>query len=149
MKAAISTLAACLIMTGCSQFSMQLMSRTDGKVYHGSAKKTADGQGTITIAIGDTVYKGHFSRTGAEQKTPLADAFAKPNTLDVSHPFSNSPRQVFTGSATFMSILASDSGDGMRCTGHGDMISGTGTGVCVDGKNNTYDMIYHKTSGLF
>jgi hypothetical protein len=39
--------------------------------------------------------------------------------------------------------------EAMRCALNGDRMSATGGGICVDAKNNVYDIIYQKSGGLF
>jgi hypothetical protein len=44
--------------TGCATFDMQLMSRSDGKVFEGTGQKVADGTMTMSATIRDELYTG-------------------------------------------------------------------------------------------
>jgi uncharacterized protein YceK len=147
MKKPSIFLITTLLLSGCQTFTLQLMSRSDGKVYMGSAQKKADGQGTVQFVINDQTYSGNFSRTSSDQYLSFVSAYARDNKGNRA---SGSGVGYGMGSgATFMAILSNQYGDGMRCGLQGDRMSGTGGGMCVDSRNNVYDVIYNWSGGVF
>lgn len=126
---------------------MDLMSRSEGKVYHGLIQKTGDGQGTVTMNIAGVDYTGSYSRTSSEQYTSFVGSYARNNKGGAASAFGSGT--TFGSNISLMAILSSPQGDGMRCAMQGDRSSGTGGGICVDTKNNTFDAIYHWSGGIF
>jgi hypothetical protein len=144
--AVLSSVVLCVLLTGCVQpkFAMQVMSRSDGKLYEGKMVKTAEGQGTMTFRIGNVVYTGRFARTSSEQFISFTNAYATNNKGNSAQGFGIGSS--FGSAITLSAILSSSSGDGMRCAFQGDRSSGTGSGICVDWKENVYDVIYSLSS---
>lgn len=145
MKSFSLSILAVLALSGCTHdFTVQAMSRSDGKVYYGSARETGNGQGYGSININGVVYSGAFSQTSGEQYISFANAFAHNNTGGRASAFGTS--STIGANASFMAILTSPSGDGLRCGFHGDAASLTGGGLCVDAKKKIYDVIYQVTN---
>lgn len=133
-------------LTGCAlQAAMQIMSRSDGKVYQGVIQRTGDGQGTLTMKIAGVEYSGRYSRTTGEQYTSFVSGFARTSTGGFASTLGVGT--TVGGNQSLMAILSSPNGDGMRCAMQGDRMSGTGGGICVDSKNNTFDVIYNYSGG--
>ena len=126
---------------------MDIMSRSDGKIYHGMIHKTGEGQGTATMNIAGVEYTGRFARTSSEQYTSFVGTYARNNQGGAAGAVGSGT--TFGSNMTFLGILSSPQGDGMRCALQGDRMSGTGGGICVDSKNNVFDVIYHWSGGLF
>lgn len=141
------TLFFVLLLSGCASFDMQIMSRSDGKVYHGVAQRTGNGRGTATMDIAGIVYTGTFARTSSQEYLSFVGSYAKDNSGNRANAFGSG---YSTGAnSTYMAILSSPSGDGMRCAINSDKMSGTGGGTCVDARNNIYDVIYQQSGGMF
>lgn len=136
-----ATFLTVLFLTGCAHFELQAMSRTDGKVYQGTAEQTGRGHGTISLVLKDVVYNGTFALTGSDMYTSFVNAYASNSTGQSANAFGYAAGGGHN--ATFSAILSSSSGDGLRCMFNGDGKLGTGGGICVDAQKNVYDMVYN------
>jgi len=141
MRRTISLICLCFLMAGCAATAtMNVMSRSDGKVYEGHMVKTAEGQGTMTIYIGDVIYSGKWARTSSDEYFSFTNGYAKDNRGNRNKSFNVTSG--YGSAVAGMAILSSPAGDGLRCGLQGDRISGTGAGICVDAKENVYDFNY-------
>lgn len=147
MMRIISLIYLCFLMAACTATAtMNVMSRSDGKVYQGKMVKTAEGQGTMTIYIGEIVYTGKWARASSDEYYSFANVYAKDNSGNKAKSFAAASG--YGSGVTGMAILSSQSGDGLRCASQGDRFSGTGAGICVDAKQNIYDFNYAVDRGL-
>jgi len=109
--------------------------------------ETKGGQGTVKIAIAGVDYSGTYARTSSEQYTSFVNSYAHDNRGNSAT--ASGIGSFFGSNITLMAILTSSSGKGLRCALQGDRSSGTGGGICVDAKNNVYDITYNISGGLF
>lgn len=143
----LAFIAVCVSLGGCARATMQIMSRSEGTVHQGLIQRTGEGQGTMTMTIAGVEYSGRYSRTSSEQYTSFVGGYAKTRSGGLASTFGTAT--TFGSNISLMAILSSPSGEGMRCAMQGDRMSGTGGGICVDNKTNTYDVIYHWSGGVF
>lgn len=141
----LTVIFATLILLGCASFKVDVMSRADGKIYHGTAQKVADGQATMQLDIAGVEYSGMMVRTSSEEYMSFVNSFANTNRGVSASAFGAA--SVIGANATFTAILSAPNGNGLRCALQGDRMSGTGSGYCVDVKNNGYDISYHLPHG--
>ena len=119
-------------ISGCA-LQMQVMSRDSGNMYKGSVQGNGFGSGTISLVLGDKMCSGAFAR-GASN-----DSFGFFQTYGARGVTSIGSVQNFGGSSTVKALLSCTDGTGLRCDFIGG--GGTGTGICVDSKNQVFDAI--------
>ncbi len=142
----LALVAVAALLSGCAQMSIDIMSRADGRVYHGMAQKTAPGTGTVSMNVAGVQYTGRYSRTSSEQYMSFVNAYAQNNLGGYANAYGTAT--TFGSNISIMALLASSDGGGMRCAVQGDQFSGTGGGICIDSRNNVYDAIYRWSGGL-
>ena len=87
-------------------------------------------------------YSGRMLRTSSEEYMPFTIAFARNNKGGAASAFGTG--STARSNVLLMAILYSGNGESMRCALQGDRMSVTAGGICVDNKNNAYDVIYYK-----
>lgn len=123
----LSALAASVTLAGCSM-NLQLMARTDGKVYVGHLAKTSGFSGTLSINISGRIYNGTWVVVPQGTTMLLLNQYGRVTTgtgMQLSNP------------AT--AILSSTDGQGLRCDMYGSVLGATG--ICADDTGKIYDMI--------
>ena len=120
------------LLSSCA-LQMQVMSRDNGTMYKGSVQGNGFGSGTISLSLDNKMCTGAFAR-GASN-----DSFGFFQTYGAKGSGSVGSVQNFGGSSTVKALLSCTDGTGLRCDFVGG--SGTGTGICVDSKNQVFDAI--------
>jgi hypothetical protein len=94
------------------------------------------------VTIEGLDYSGRLVRTSSEQYTSFVNSFAFNNKGKSANAFGTGT--TIGSNVAVMGVLSSGKGESIRCAMQGDRMSATGGGVCVDNKNNMYDVIYYK-----
>lgn len=128
-------LAALGVLSGCSH-SLQLMERNGGKLYQGEIKSTGIGSGTLSVGMEGRTCMGTFSRSVDGSSFRLAQTHSAQGSRYSSEQISN------PGGAQYKALMSCSDGTGMRCDVSGG--DSSGAGICVDGNNKVYDLLYSR-----
>jgi len=132
-----AALFAALGMSACAvNYDLTLMPRDSGKLTYGSARTLGNGEASVTITVGDTIYTGNWV-----QVTPVQTA----SYVGASYwgwggwgPYGEVDRTV--GDTVAKALLQTPDGlHGMRCDFYG-LSGGKGSGKCTDDKGLVYDV---------
>jgi hypothetical protein len=132
----VTAVIAVLGLSACAvNYDLTLMPRDSGKLTYGSARTLGNGEASVSIAVGDTIYTGNWV-----QVTPVQSA----SYVGASYwgwrgwgPYGEVDRTV--GDTVAKALLQSSDGRGMRCDFYG-LSGGKGSGKCTDDKGLVYDV---------
>ena len=132
---------AALALSGCATtYQLSVMPRDSGKMYSGTAREGAGGEGRISIEIEGKTYAGTWVQMAPERTHGFVTGgfgrrgFGFGSFVTIDNPAGGEAKALLT---------ASD-GSGLRCdfkSGHG-----TGGGVCRDDRGKEYDVQLRATA---
>lgn len=130
------TLAACLLLTACSEPTLTLMSRSTGQMGTGTVENAVLGSsGALTIAFQNETYQGQWLAV----PNPGSFDFG---LIDVGKPSSGN-FSVFSQSDSGFgtALLRSNKGNSMRCEFNYNSMSMSALGICEkSGTGEVFDL---------
>lgn len=137
MKNIAAATALTVLLTGCAQYNLTLMSQTSGKMSHGTANEAGK---TITAELNGETYTGHYSfiqQGSVGFGSTFAQAFAGGASGSA---FGNSTYFSQAAAGNGSALLSSPSGKGLRCQFSFSTMSNSGAGICRDDTKKLYDL---------
>ena len=133
----LAALALSLVLAGCaSTYSLALMPRNSGQMYHGEANSRPGQDAEVTITIGERVYRG----TWVVNNPPPTTGFVVGGVFGSRRSGIGTSVVIDNPAGTeAKALLRAADGSGLRCDLKG-VHSGSGSGSCQDDQGLVYDV---------
>ena len=133
----LAATAMLLLATGCaSTYSLTLMPRTSGQMYHGEATSKPGQDADVTITIGTRVYRGSW----VVNTPPPTTGFVVGGVVGSRRSGIGTSVVIDNPAGTeAKALLRAADGSGLRCDLRG-VHSNSGSGTCQDDQGLVYDV---------
>jgi len=124
-------------LAGCTtSYTLTLMPRTSGQLYHGEAVSTPGSDTQVTVTIGERTYRGNW----VVAQPPPSTGFAIGGIFGGRRSGIGTTVVLDQAAGTdAKALLRAHDGSGLRCDFKG-ATSGSGSGTCQDDNGLVYDV---------
>jgi hypothetical protein len=125
------------LLAGCTtSYTLTLMPRTSGQLYHGEAVSRAGGDGEVSVTIGERTYRGNWVVASPPPSTGfvVGGIFgSRRSSVGTSVAIDQ------TAGSDAKALLRAPDGSGLRCDFKG-VTGPSGSGTCQDDRGLVYDV---------